>query len=1178
MAVYSFTTTVYAPLTGEFDCFDVKSASMKNIFLFSEVSQNRGAPWISHDVNNDLNIMSDDGVASWVDVDLPISDNFTVEAKFKPAVLPANFDDLTSQLMFIGAYDKQGNGGGIAISRAGIAIVGVIPAFATALPGSQNLFTEGEVYHTIRIAVNGDTDTMNVYVTRSADLPSTGHQLRYTSAAPPTPVTEVDRVLLKVIGQPGNAVTAKFDTLKCNCTTALVPNQRPIADPGADQSGAIGGTVIHDGRASYDPEGLAITYDWRLTDAPDGSRFKLSGQDGETSDDGDSDGYTKTFRTSGLTTFSATDAPLLQPGDHLVIEGIVYQVSSDRWDLVSGRYMRGATWVDNEVVVTTDTLPDSMSGQNWKLLHSNSYYSDQQNSHPSGIPDKAGLYTVELVVNDGQLDSLPAEALLNVGSTSVPLGCIPDVGFIWNHLSDFWNLLEDKEVAETVWSGFAQAAAAQLLTAWQIDYNKSLIDIQRVFQRRWLSYSTLLEDPSDSIEIRIIRGPIFTGDLTGGKLLDGKTLQVVLDAGDVQTIEFEAGTTGIAPALTADEIAHQINTELGLQGTGFATVVSVGGDEYVKLSYPTLLRIRPQGTANVDLGFSDTDYQQNDLQGTQGKTQTAGGYYSFWANGAPLSPPELDFQDEGINGSDILVKDGLGYRVRRVAVDPLATEQRYLTLDDPLPNDNLTEWFLPSVVVSTDLNFYTELVTAGDLAKFEVKDLTGGTSTVDVYCEIVGVAAERIGFDPKPLLEKYAGETSRYETTFIGVKRINYIPLDELVDGIPRLQEIIKDPPITFDQNMDYIIDTFRDTNALRFNPGTFTLMDPPPDTFWAELTYLDNRPTIEANFGKLVNFTVEQMEEYTSDLDYLSAVQGLWWAYFGGPALYKVRTGIQILLGLPFAEVDSVVESIAEDFSLDEGRIVMRDVSDTNVLRTYYYPRAAGLALNEATGVEIAVGDEIPQFSPLSGGIEVLDYVKTPLWMKKYVNSGAFTELDKFFRFLVRGDVDTFSITNMVFAIDFARKIKPHYTNPLFVLMKNVDPDQIDVVDQLNIKVIADFFDSSCPQEPGAYRWDDTDGGGNFTKSYDDPMPTFGYDTQRLCPAMLVYAIMRELLGTGPWNYDSIWAFDDGDTDGDMVSDDIVPLSGPDTLPPAPYGPLVGIVSYDATKTAGRYTRSKVL
>lgn len=1277
---YSFVTLVGADVGDEFDCMQVGEVGMPGILLFDEVTASRGAPHFSIDGNNDLAIYSDDGVVSQLLFELPIGEKHTFETTFTPEGIPANLSNLDQYRFFIGTYDRQDNASGVLISKDGIALVAYFGAAALVLPGSQGLFEESTQY-TLRLVVDGEENLMHLYVTETANLALTGHILRYSSAAPDSLAGALDSIRIEILGQSAKAITGKFSTFNVSCTTALIPNQRPIADAGADQTTNIGSAIVHDGRNSYDPEGETLTYDWKLKDAPEGSRFRSGGVGGFTLAGLDDDGFTDTFY-AGTDAFSEANMPLLQPGDHLQVGGAWYEVSDTGWvlDPTTGRYDRGTgrAWDDSEITVVAETIPDDLTGETWAILHSDTYFNDREQGFTSAIPDKAGVYTVGLIVNDGELDSFEAESILNVASTSVALGCIPDVSWIWNYLSDFWNLLEDREVVETVWSGFAQACAAQLLTAWQIDYNKSLLDIQRVFQRRWLGYSTILDetDPDENI-IRIIRGPIFSGDLSSGVNVNGLTLQLALDADSIQTVTF----VGSDP-MTASQIGEDINSELGFSHspeplarvestvksgasplvggavfnaantlTGESLLLSfngdvktvdfVGGDpisiddvilrinakvgsevayestatglksegggylsfktpdgviqlleqgaadnvtwtdlgfaarigdpEYLVLEYGTLLRIRPNGTANSLLGYSTTAYTNNDLAGGSGAALSAARLTAFEAS----DPPLLDFSEQGLGNTDLLVVDGEGYRVQKVALDSATgTIRRGLTLADALPDDSTNAWIVPSIVKSENLNFSNELVVTGDLVRFDVKNNSSGV-VAEVLCEVVGVKNLRVGFDPQPLLEHYAGVPGDYTTEFLGIKRLTYIPVDDLVVEIPRLQAVIKNPSSKLDQNVDFFVEEVTvgsDTvNAIRFKDGTFTLLDPPSDTLWAETTYLDNRPTIEANFGRLVNFKLEDLESITDDLDYLSAVRGLWWSYFGGPAVSKVKTGVQILLGLPFSEMPGVIQDIEPNFSAVEGRITIQDSANTDIIRTYYYPLDAGLAVNDATGEILSEGDSIAQFHPLSGGVEVLDWVNSPQWMAAYVSQGHYLEIEKYFKWLIRADVDTFNLANLIFAIDFAKKITPHYTENMFVLLKNMSASEVDISDAIDFSVTLSLFDTSCPDEPESFMWDATDESGDWVNTYDyagTPKPF--YDSHRICPeeSVWVYISFTHAGGT-PWAFDTIWTYDDGG------GAEYLPLSGPaPTPPPPPYGPLVGVIEYDTVVTAGVYTR----
>jgi hypothetical protein len=384
------------------------------------------------------------------------------------------------------------------------------------------------------------------------------------------------------------------------------------------------------------------------------------------------------------------------------------------------------------------------------------------------------------------------------------------------------------------------------------------------------------------------------------------------------------------------------------------------------------------------------------------------------------------------------------------------------------------------------------------------------------------------------------------------------------------------------------------------FKSGVFSFENPPPDILWAEVTYLDNKPMIEANFGKPVKFDVEDLETRSDDLDYLSAVRGLWYAFFNGPSLWNVRIGTQILLGLPFAEVDGKITDINRTYSASEIRVLITDLADTSVVRSYFIPRNPNfeedgdemIEVNPDTGATYEVGDTIDQFAPLCKGVEIEDWISDPTWWRGYNGQGVFLEVDKFFRFLARADIDVFNIANLVFAIDFVKAIKPHYTYPMWVIFKRIPSDTISVTDDMKFHGIQYLFDHPACGEliesvgvGGAFRFDDTDESGNYNWAFDGVpnVPTapsgkyeFLYDKTRLCPEGHIYGIMSANFAGGYFPFDWLWAFDDGG------GEDIVPLSGPLAFPPprdGPYGPLVGIIQFDKPDyPAGWYTRGKEL
>ena len=291
---YSFTTSLIVPTTTEWTCMEFEDSSMVNILLFSEVTASRASPWVYTDGGTqELIVTSSDGIASIVTISLPIQQTFTFETEFKPSQLPVNLDDLNASRFFIGVFDAQDNAGGVLISKGGLAIVASFGNSVLPIAGSQNIFTEGEDLYTLRMVVDGVNNLMDLYITKNDELTLTGHVLRYTTAAPVTPPSTGDTVRIEVIGQPAKNVVGKFSALKCNCSELLVPNKRPVADTGQDQTAVIGSVIQVDGLDSFDPENQPLTYKWAVLGVPVGSSYIIDGAGGSTVDDTDSDGTSR---------------------------------------------------------------------------------------------------------------------------------------------------------------------------------------------------------------------------------------------------------------------------------------------------------------------------------------------------------------------------------------------------------------------------------------------------------------------------------------------------------------------------------------------------------------------------------------------------------------------------------------------------------------------------------------------------------------------------------------------------------------------------------------------------------------------------------------------------------------------------------------------------------------------
>jgi len=138
-------------------------------------------------------------------------------------------------------------------------------------------------------------------------------------------------------------------------------------------------------------------------------------------------------------------------------------------------------------------------------------------------PDLTGTYQIQLIVSDGVVESAPTESLVDVRVILVPnhQGLVPDAGFIWDYLSDFWNFVPDKRRFDTVWSSLIQITASEMLKLYQYQYNCSIRDIQETLQRRWVSFSPGLE--LDQSKISFILAEEAAGSSASTFVFDSRT-------------------------------------------------------------------------------------------------------------------------------------------------------------------------------------------------------------------------------------------------------------------------------------------------------------------------------------------------------------------------------------------------------------------------------------------------------------------------------------------------------------------------------------------------------------------------------------------------------------------------------------------------------------------------------
>lgn len=141
-------------------------------------------------------------------------------------------------------------------------------------------------------------------------------------------------------------------------------------------------------------------------------------------------------------------------------------------------------------------------------------------------PDKIGVYRITLDVFNGITWSDKATSVVICKASAVPFGegLVQDAEFIWETLSDFWSrFVRDREPITTIWSSEMQLLSDVLRKSFEIDYQKSILDIQETAQAWGLFYDTKI-DLVDK-EFSFVMGEEFSGDsdaTTGSFTVTGK--------------------------------------------------------------------------------------------------------------------------------------------------------------------------------------------------------------------------------------------------------------------------------------------------------------------------------------------------------------------------------------------------------------------------------------------------------------------------------------------------------------------------------------------------------------------------------------------------------------------------------------------------------------------------------
>jgi PKD repeat protein len=213
-------------------------------------------------------------------------------------------------------------------------------------------------------------------------------------------------------------------------TASAVPaNNPPVANAGLDQSVLVGDTVMLDASGSSDADGDLLTYSWSLS-VPAGSGATLS----------DPTAISQTFVADVAGDYVAqlivNDGMDDSTPDSVVIMAAPPAVNQSP---VANAGPNQSVFVGNTVTLdasgSSDPDGDPLT-YSWSLTSvpagSGAMLSDPNAVNPRFAADVAGDFVVQLIVNDGELDSAPDTVMITVQAAAPPVAdpSGPYAGFV----------------------------------------------------------------------------------------------------------------------------------------------------------------------------------------------------------------------------------------------------------------------------------------------------------------------------------------------------------------------------------------------------------------------------------------------------------------------------------------------------------------------------------------------------------------------------------------------------------------------------------------------------------------------------------------------------------------------------------------------------------------------------